>query len=68
MYVCLCKGVTDKQIRQAVDNGVDSMRQLNRCLGVGSQCGKCGKHAKEVLREACTNSCNNELLLIASMA
>ena len=25
MYVCLCKGITDTQIRAAIEDGVDSM-------------------------------------------
>ena len=26
MYVCVCHAVTDRQIRDAVENGCDSMR------------------------------------------
>lgn len=52
MYVCLCKGITDDQIREAVRDGAVSMRRLNRELGVASQCSKCTRHARSVLREA----------------
>lgn len=53
MYVCLCHGVTDTDIRRLVrTEGVCTMRDLGRQLGVGTQCGKCGRCAKEVLREA----------------
>lgn len=52
MYVCLCKAVTDKDIHRAVQNGADSMRCLRQLNGVGSQCGRCTCHAKEVLQEA----------------
>ncbi|ATC93543.1 bacterioferritin-associated ferredoxin [Pseudoalteromonas tunicata] len=52
MYVCICHAVTDKKITQAVAEGVESMRQLRHCLGVGSQCGKCVCHAQQVLMEA----------------
>lgn len=52
MYVCICKGITDNQIREAVENGCDSLRDLRRELGVGSQCGKCARHARQELREA----------------
>ena len=42
MYVCLCHGITDKAIKQAVrEDGVGNMRQLREALGVGDQCGKC---------------------------
>lgn len=54
MYVCLCKGVTDRTIRKAVDQGVSSMRELRQQYGVASQCGCCKQCAKEVLGEALT--------------
>ncbi len=49
MYVCVCKAVTDTQIKKAIDNGVCTRRQLFQCFGVGSDCGKCNKHVKELL-------------------
>ncbi len=51
MYVCLCTGVTDRDIREAAENGVTSVRQLGRELGVGRQCGRCAATAREILRE-----------------
>ncbi|QGX03497.1 bacterioferritin-associated ferredoxin [Beggiatoa leptomitoformis] len=52
MYVCLCYGVTDTHIREAVTaQGVCSMRQLRQTLGVAGQCGQCGKHAHCILKE-----------------
>ncbi len=56
MYVCLCRGVTDGQIRQAVHDGVRTMRELRIELGVCSSCGRCGQHARELLEEAGTLS------------
>ncbi|MBS3805780.1 MAG: bacterioferritin-associated ferredoxin [Oleiphilaceae bacterium] len=52
MYVCLCTGVTDHQIRAAAENGCSSMRQLGKELGVGRQCGRCACSAREILRES----------------
>lgn len=53
MYVCLCHNVTDTDIRRLVrTEGVCTMRKLSQQLGVATQCGKCGRCAKEVLREA----------------
>ncbi len=51
MYVCLCTGVTDRDIREAAENGVTTVRQLGRELGVGRQCGRCAATAREILRE-----------------
>ncbi|HET8708581.1 MAG TPA: bacterioferritin-associated ferredoxin, partial [Pseudomonadales bacterium] len=64
MYVCLCKGVTDKQILRAIEEGADSMRQLNRCLGVASQCGKCARQAKDILRDATRSGIDNQMILV----
>jgi len=52
MYVCVCKAVTDRQLRAAVADGATSMRKLRQTLGVCSDCGTCGPYARELLREA----------------
>ncbi len=49
MYVCVCKAVTDSQIKHAISKGVKSRRELFNCLGVGSDCGKCNSQVKELL-------------------
>ena len=48
MYVCLCKAVTDKQIKIAIDEGARTVHDLHSELGVASQCGFC---AKAILNE-----------------
>ena len=49
MYVCLCQGITDSQIRAAVESGADSLRQVREALGVMSQCGKCACLTKDIV-------------------
>ncbi|MGM0564096.1 MAG: bacterioferritin-associated ferredoxin [Pseudomonadota bacterium] len=51
MYVCVCKGVTDRQIRQAVDDGAGTLRAVRMQLGVASQCGCCARCAQSVIEE-----------------
>lgn len=51
MYICVCKAVTDQQIKLAIADGHCSRRQLHQCLGVGSACGKCNPHIKQILNE-----------------
>lgn len=42
MYVCLCNGISDKKIRQAVRQfSPHSFQQLKKFIPVGNQCGKC---------------------------
>jgi len=52
MYVCLCKGITDSQIRNAVADGVTNYSELRQTLGLSSQCGRCAVQAREIFREA----------------
>ena len=52
MYICLCRAVTDGQIKEAVADGACKIQDLQSRLGVGTDCGKCGKHAKEVLKQS----------------
>ena len=52
MYVCVCQGVTERQIHQAVRDGARSLKDLRHELGVTSECGRCATCARECLREA----------------
>jgi bacterioferritin-associated ferredoxin len=52
MIVCICKAVSDKHIRRAASEGVTTLRELCRELGVGTSCGKCVPQAREVLGAA----------------
>ena len=49
MYVCVCRGITDKQIKEAVLNGAGNLRELKKELDVASQCGKCVRMAQEII-------------------
>ncbi len=65
MYVCLCKGITDTQIRAAVEDGASSLRDVRNTLGVASQCGKCGILTREIVRETLTDQAESEQLFYA---
>ena len=51
MYVCICKAVTDTEIRAAADDGVHVMEQLAETLGAGTGCGCCRESAQAVIDE-----------------
>lgn len=51
MYVCLCKGITDRDIREKVDDGASTFAQVRRELDLASQCGKCALLAREVYNQ-----------------
>lgn len=53
MYVCICRNVTDRQVREAVTrHGVHNLRTLRKRLDACSQCGKCALEVKTLIREA----------------
>ena len=52
MYICLCHGITERQIRQAVLEGADSLPDVSAALGVATCCGTCSCAAEAVIREA----------------
>ncbi|MCC2655512.1 MAG: (2Fe-2S)-binding protein [Panacagrimonas sp.] len=52
MIVCICKAVSDKRIRHAANEGVVTLRELSRELGLGTCCGKCVPQAREILANA----------------
>lgn len=52
MYVCICKGITERDIHEAASRGARSVKDLRRELGVASECGKCATCAHEVLCES----------------
>lgn len=51
MYICLCHGVTDSAIREAVNNGVRTFRELSFSTGCGLQCGSCAAQARALLTD-----------------
>ena len=52
MYVCLCNGITDGQIRDAIARGARRLEDLSRELGVATGCGSCACLASEMLGDA----------------
>ena len=60
MYICLCKAITDNQIREAVENGATRFGQVRQELGLASQCGKCGIMAKEIVQESLNDLAERE--------
>jgi bacterioferritin-associated ferredoxin len=51
MFVCLCNGFTERQVRQCLNDGVKSVAGVYRCLG-RAQCGKCICHVREMVKTA----------------
>lgn len=52
MYVCLCHGVTDADIRRVVADGCRDLPELSLRTGCGTSCGCCRELAGDLLDEA----------------
>lgn len=52
MYVCVCNAITERHIAEAIDEGACSLRELRERLGVGAECGRCVRHARDCVRAA----------------
>lgn len=56
MYVCLCNGYTDKQIRGAVrEGGVSTAEEAYLALGNGFCCGSCVDCASDLVEKELPN-------------
>lgn len=49
MFVCLCHGVTERQILECARDGVRCMEELACRTGVGTGCGCCRDFAARLL-------------------
>jgi bacterioferritin-associated ferredoxin len=51
VIVCICRGVSDSKIREHIQRGASTLRDLQRC-GIGDQCGSCHNSLKSMLSAA----------------
>ena len=52
MYVCVCNGVTDHQVREVAAAGCRTLAELTMRTGCGAACGSCVEMARQLLEEA----------------
>jgi bacterioferritin-associated ferredoxin len=50
MYICLCNGLTDRDVRAQCSDGY-SVSMVYRGLGCEAQCGKCVPFVLQILRQ-----------------
>lgn len=51
MYICLCHGFTDGEVRSAISGGCRSVAAVYRHLADRPQCGKCVPDVRGMLSE-----------------
>ena len=49
MYLCVCKGLTDRAVTQAADQGAATVAQVFKRCGQKPQCGRCFNAIREAL-------------------
>jgi bacterioferritin-associated ferredoxin len=52
MYVCLCTGVTEQDIHQAMEAGAASVAEVAHCTGAGTRCGSCVSTVAAMVEQA----------------
>ena len=55
MIVCVCNGVSERDVRAAIDAGCASIEELSQRTGCGTTCGCCREMARDLLAEGPTN-------------
>ena len=68
VYVCVCNGVTDHEIREAAAAGCGSMAELTMRTGCGSNCGSCVDTAIRMLEDAASSRRIVQVLPLARAA
>lgn len=49
MYICICHGITDHQIRETLNGGAASLDEVQQHMPVGGCCGRCLPSAQELV-------------------
>ncbi|HXF57709.1 MAG TPA: (2Fe-2S)-binding protein [Actinomycetota bacterium] len=50
MYVCLCRGVSDRAVLEAIRRGAATVDDVGRLTGAGTVCGGCRSAIEGLLR------------------
>lgn len=51
MYICICKGITEKMLQEQIGNFNRSEEQILKNLGIGDSCGSCVVDAVKKIME-----------------
>ena len=51
MYICICNAVTERQVRECAERGVNTLDQLAIDTGLGIGCGRCKEFASDLLED-----------------
>lgn len=57
MIVCLCRGVSKRQVETAVAKGAATVHEVARACGAGSDCGACQHMLAALIEDARSAVC-----------
>ena len=62
MVVCLCQGVSERRVREAIADGATTRKKVTRACGAGAGCGACHESIREIIGEhrACASATQAE--------
>lgn len=49
MYVCVCKGVSEREVKSWIQKGAKTVKELQEKCSAGAGCGGCVSQLKELL-------------------
>jgi bacterioferritin-associated ferredoxin len=49
MLVCVCRGVSDREVREVLARGASTLRDVGRACGAGTDCGSCRDLLRQML-------------------
>jgi bacterioferritin-associated ferredoxin len=55
MYICICKGITEKMLMDQIGGSNRSQEQILNNLGIGDSCGSCVVDALKKIHESQNN-------------
>lgn len=53
MIICLCEGISDRDVSAAARQGVQTVQELAKICGAGNGCGSCRSDIRKMLDDHC---------------
>jgi bacterioferritin-associated ferredoxin len=57
MLVCLCRGVSDREVQRAILRGASTLKEVARACGAGLDCGSCRDLLRSLLGSGSPQGC-----------
>lgn len=67
MIVCLCEGVSDREVRSACRKGASNLKKIERACGAGGGCGGCHRQLHDILDETTTERASRAKVVRAAL-